>query len=148
MPAVPSKSMNRITVESRRDLLDFDDYKSQLSVGLSDAWILAHRHVQKAQQQQKKYHDRRAKDPGFRIGDRVFVYMPALKQGKAHKFAKPFRGPYRIVTLFPNGAEVQLIDKPQLETIRVSLNCVRRCPKEIPPLNIPLHPCKQYGGNQ
>ena len=88
--------------------------------------------VQKAQQRQKHQHDRRAQDPGFRVGDRVFVYMPAKKSGKAHKFAKPFQGPYRIVSLFENGAEVRLVDKPSAGTIRVALNRVRRCPCDIP----------------
>ena len=57
--------------------------------------------------------------------------MPAAKRGKAHKFARPFCGPYRIVDLFNNGAEVQLIAKPQADNIRVAFNRIRRCPDEI-----------------
>lgn len=58
------------------------------------------------------------------MGDRAFVFMPAAKQGKNRKFARPFRGPYCIVTLYDNGAEVRPVDKPQAPTIRVALNYV------------------------
>lgn len=68
----------------------------------------------------------------FQQGDRVFVYMPVAKRGKAYKFTKLFSGPYRIVELFNNGAAVQLISRPHSGTVRVALNRIRRCPKEIP----------------
>ena len=53
-----------------------DTYKSEVSQGLSAAWKLAREQVQKAHWQ-KTQHDRHARDPGFRVGDRVFVLMPA-----------------------------------------------------------------------
>ena len=93
---------------------------------------MAQDNVRKAQQKQKRQHDRRAKEPKFRKGDRVFVYMPAAKRGKAHKFARPFSGPYRIIELFNNGAEVNLIAKPKTANIRVAFNRIRQCPSEIP----------------
>ena len=33
--------------------------------------------------------------------------------------------------LFPNGAELSLVDKPNGSTIRFTLNRLRRCPKDI-----------------
>ena len=59
-----------------------DTYKSEVSQGLSAAWKLALEQVQKAQRRQKAQHDRHARDPGFRVGDRVFVLMPAKRRGK------------------------------------------------------------------
>ena len=129
-PCLPTEQT--LSPPPSRQVLDLDDYKSELTTGLAEAWELAQANVRKAQQRQKKQHDRRARGPEFHIGDRVFVYMPAAKRGKAYKFAKPFSGPYRIVSLYNNGAEVQLIAKPRSETIRVALNRIRRCPKEIP----------------
>ena len=41
--------------------------------------------------------DCRTRLPRFKVGDRVFIYMPAAKACKAYKFARPFYGPYRIV---------------------------------------------------
>ena len=71
--------------------------------------MLAQEYVHNAQKKHKTRHDRHAKDLGFREGDRVYVHMPADCPGKAYKFARPFKGPYRIVRLFANGAEVKLV---------------------------------------
>ena len=106
-PQLPTEEA--LSPRQSRDLVNLDDYKSQLSIGLSSAWSLAQTQVRKAQQRQKHFHDRHARDPKFVLGERVFVYMPSAKQGKAHKFARPFRGPYRILQLYDNGAEVKLM---------------------------------------
>ena len=70
--------------------------------------------------------------PAFAEGDRVFVFKPAAKSGKAYKFARPFHGPYRIVKLYDNGADVRPVDRSQEAPIRVPLNRLRECPEEIP----------------
>ena len=93
--------------------------------------------VEKAQRKQKWQHDRHAWDPRFNVGDRVFVYMPVEFLEKAYKFARPFKGPYRILTMFDSGAEVKLIEKLQADAIRVALNHVQRCPCEISSSNRP-----------
>ena len=56
---------------------------------------MAQTYVLKAQCSQKKHHDHHAIKTQFRAGDRVFVFMPAEKGGKAYKFAKHFKEPYR-----------------------------------------------------
>ncbi len=58
--------------------------------------------------------------PTFAEGDRVFVYMPVARSGKAYKQSRPFHGPYRIVKLFENGAAVRPVDKPCGDPIRVA----------------------------
>ena len=68
----------------------------------------------------------------LRKGDRVYLHVPSAKQGKAHKFARPFRGPYQIISLYDNGADKRPVNKAHQDTIRVSLNRLRKCPKEIP----------------
>ena len=129
-PRLPTEEA--LSPPQTRQVLDIDDYRSELTTGFSEAWKLAQENVRKAQQKQKRHHDRRAKEPKLRKGDRVFVYMPAAKCGKAHKFARPFSGPYCVIELFNNGAEVNLIAKPKTANIRVPFNCIRRCPNEIP----------------
>ena len=57
--------------------------------------------------------------------------MPAAKSNKAYKFAKPFQGPYRVVWLYENGAELQLVDHPRASPIRVAMNRLRLCPTEL-----------------
>ena len=111
--------------EDRR-LIDARDYKEEMSHRFAVAWELARTQVKKAQERQKFYHDKLAKQP-----DRVFVYHPAVKRGKAYKFSRSFVGPYRVLTLYRNGAEVKLVAKPTTQSIRVALNRVRLCPNEI-----------------
>ena len=59
----------------------------------------------------------------------MFVFMPSLKSGPAHKLALPYKGPYRIIRLYENGADVQLIDCPRAQPIRVALNRLRHYPQ-------------------
>ena len=96
-----------------RQQLDVDDYKSQVASQLAGTWEIARTNIEKAQKRQKAQHDRHSRTPQFRVGDRVFLFMPAAKTGKAYKFARPYRGPYWILHLHPNGADLSLVDKPQ-----------------------------------
>ena len=114
-----------------REDVDLDDYKAEVTSCLSDAWELARQHVKKAQKAQKRYYDRNTKDPGYRVGDRVFVFMPAAKQGKDHKFARPYHGPFRVLRVEKNNLSVVPVDKPQKTPIFVATDRVRRCPEEI-----------------
>ena len=68
-------------------------------------------------------HDKHTKNADF--------CMPATKTGPLRKLARPFKGPYRVVVLHPNGADLHLIEKPRSEPIRVALNRLRRCPTEV-----------------
>ena len=95
------------------------------------SWQLAQAEISRAQGRQKKFHDREAKQPVLQVGDRVFVYSPSKKQGKAYKLARPFMGPYRVLKLYTNGADLRLIAKPAAASIRVALNRIRICTKEI-----------------
>ena len=115
-----------------RHSFDLGDYKSELVTSMTDAWELARKNIRHAQQKQKRHHDKKATDPKFTVGDRVFVYMPAAKLGKAYKFARPYEGPYRVTALYDNGADVSLIDDPSSPSLRVALDRLRRCPAQIP----------------
>ncbi len=53
------------------------------------------------------------------------ILMPGEVKGKAWKLARPFHGPYRILSLTPNNAEVVLVDRPKDSSIFVSLDRVR-----------------------
>ena len=99
--------------------------------GMSTAWDRAQKSLLKAQKQQKKQHDKAAKNSDFLVGDRVFVCMPAMKTGPLRKLSRPYKGPYRVISTYPNGVKVHPINQPRAEAIRVALNRVRRCPEEI-----------------
>ena len=111
--------------------VDLSNYKTEVSLNFSESWKLAQERIKKAQRNQKKQHDKSAKNFKFFEEDAVFLFDPSLKTGKAYKFAKPFRGPYKIVNLVRGGAEIQLVAKPKSKLICVTFNRLRHCPKEI-----------------
>ena len=115
----------------QRDSVQLDDYKSRMVRAMSETWELARQSIKKAQGKQKIHHDKTARNAEFKVGDRVFAFMPAMKTGPAYKLARPYKGPYRVMQLYPNGAELLLIDKPRSPPIRVALNRVRRCPEPV-----------------
>ena len=92
---------------------------------------MARNQLKKAQKCQKRNYDWKSEDISLRVGDCVFLFITSMKQGKAHKFARPFRGPYRVVILYENGAHIRPLDRPEQSTTRVSLNRLRKCPDEI-----------------
>ena len=120
-----------LEIDPTRYPFNIKDYKTEFMTSMSEAWELAKSSVRKAQQRQKKFHDRKAKDPKFAVGHRVFVYMPAAKSSKAHKFARSFQGPYRITAMYSNGADVRWVDRPSCPSIRVALDRLRHCPSQL-----------------
>ena len=85
--------------------------------------------IKSAQKHQKTVYDCHAKTVDYRIGDRVMVHMPHEATGKAANLARPFFGPYRIVSITSTNAEVRLVDK---HTIFVSQSRIRPCYSELP----------------
>ena len=57
--------------------VDADDYVTEITKRMSQAWSSAGDAIKKAQVQQKQHHDARARSATFVEGERVFVYMPA-----------------------------------------------------------------------
>ena len=121
-PRLPTDEVLKTPVDRRN--IDLRDYKEEMTHRFSTAWQLAQAEISKAQGWQKKLHDKGAKQPILQVGDRVFVYNPSKKQGKAYKLARSFMGPYRILKLYANGADLRLIAKPAAASIRVSLNWI------------------------
>ena len=58
------------------------------------------------------------------------VHMPQSVSGIVWKLARPFYGPYRVLSLTSTNAEVKLIDKLDSEC-NVALNRVRLCYPEL-----------------
>ena len=84
-PVLPTEEA--LSQPVKRCYLKYDDYRSQIVRNLSEAWARARQNIQKAQRQQKKQHDQKTRMPMFSVGDRVFVYMPAARSGKAYKLS-------------------------------------------------------------
>ena len=131
-----------------RDLIALDDYKSLVVVRMTEAWQLAKDKIKTAQKRLKNQYDKCARPARFKPGDRVFVYMPAARSGKAYKLARPHHGPYCVVTCSDNTVEVRPVDQSKANSIHVALDCVRVCSEEIPDVFCACglwHLCKQCG---
>lgn len=53
--------------------------------------------------------------------------FPRKESGRDYKFTRPFQGHYHAKEVFNNGVQV----KTRCKLLRVSLNRVRKCPKEL-----------------
>jgi len=129
-PTLPT--LDALLRERTPYMVDLDDYKTELTTGMASAWKLAQENIATAQQRQKATYDRKAKEPTLTVGQRVMVHMPNEVQGTTWKFARPFHGPFRVVSLTPTNAEVRLIDEPRSDSMFVSLSRVRPCYEELP----------------
>ena len=67
--------------------------------GLSEAWDLARKEIQKSQKKQKYQYDHHAKQRNFLAGDRVMVYMPYEQIGKNQKLSRPYT--LDLIRLYP-----------------------------------------------
>ena len=129
-PALPT--LDALSRKRTPYMVDLDDYKTELTTGLASAWKIAGENIAVAQTRQKANFDRTTKEPKVTIGQRVLVHMPAELHGKTWKFAHPFHGPFRVLSLTPTNAEVRLIDEPRSDSMFVSLSRVRPSYEELP----------------
>ena len=51
--------------------------------------------------------------------------MQSTVTGKAWKLARPYYGPYRVVSVTPTNVKARLVNDPDAETIFVAVNRVR-----------------------
>ena len=99
---------------------------------MAGAWESARGAITKAQKKQKAFYDKKTRPPNFAVGERVFLFKPAEKTGQNRKFARPYHGPFRVCELGTNTAKICRVDRPQDDSILVTLARLRRCPEEIP----------------
>ena len=112
--------------------VDLEDYRTELTTGLSEAWTTAQQQVKAAQAKQKYQYDKRSKESKYQPGDRVMVLMPQEQTGKNRKLALPYHGPYRVLEALPCGLKLRPVDQPTAQPILVNLDRVTRCSPELP----------------
>ena len=105
-------------------VVSVDDYKTELTIGLTESWKQARNNIKKAQTRQKSYYDRKAKEIDFQPGGHVMVYMPHEDQGKNRKLALPYHGPFRIIEVCPNCLVVRPVDRPDDPAIKINMDRV------------------------
>ncbi len=100
--------------------VDTVDYKSELAMGLADAWETTRVQIRKALKWQKSCYDRHTRKKDFVVGDRVMVFMPHKRSGKNRKLARPHFGPYYVIEVHLNGVTVRPVDRTIEQSIRVN----------------------------
>ena len=70
-------------------------------------------------------------DPRILWRGSVFLLKLNKRTSKRSKLTRPFHGPYRIVSMDTNTAQVHRVDKPQEDTILVAVDRLRRFPDEL-----------------
>jgi len=117
----------RLGTTNEAPLVDIEDYRTEFLVSLAKAQKLALENIQKTQSKQKEFYNQVSENPKYRIGDRVMTYMPGDVTGKDWKLARPYHGPYHIISLTPTNVEI-----PSDPTLFVTISRLRRCCPEIP----------------
>ena len=128
-PRLPTEAV--LSPPTTRSLMALREYRAGLHSRMSNAWELARGMVKKAQSRQKQQYDRRCRPPNFAEGDKVFLLKPAEQTGELQKLARPYHGPYRIITMDTNTASIRRVDRPEDSPVLVALNCLRRCLDEV-----------------
>jgi len=76
--------------------------------------------------EQKRAYDKDKWEAQLKPGGCVMVYaLPSESQGPEHKVARPFHGPYVVISVTPTNPKVYLVPKPSDLTIFVILSRVR-----------------------
>ncbi|RZF42399.1 hypothetical protein LSTR_LSTR004207 [Laodelphax striatellus] len=52
---------------------------------------------EKTRKTQKKQYDKKSKTSEYRVGQKVYLYVPTIRRKRVKKLSKLWRGPYRIV---------------------------------------------------
>ena len=72
--------------------------------------LQTHDKLSTCQERQKETHDRDSRGAEFKVGDRVWLYVPARKPGKTKKLSPLWRGPYTVLDkTSPVNYSIQLI---------------------------------------
>lgn len=94
----------------------------------------AREHFYRATDRVHRNFNKRAAPTPIRLGDKVYLYDPALKVGLSAKLAKKWTGPYRVIEL----EEVNAVIKEVYgrKTQKVHVNRLKRCYSEADPIPI------------
>uniref|UniRef100_A0A146M1A3 RNA-directed DNA polymerase n=2 Tax=Lygus hesperus TaxID=30085 RepID=A0A146M1A3_LYGHE len=79
------------------DVEPYVNHVEQLRTTLEALWQKLAAAQRVAVSKQRAGYDKKATETTYRVGDRVYLYNPAVKRGRVRKFTKPWQGPYRVV---------------------------------------------------
>ena len=77
--------------------VSYPQYVQELHRQLKDAFAFTRERLATRHRQQKAAYDQNSRAMEFKVGDRVWLYVPAVKPGKTKKLSTLWRGPYTVI---------------------------------------------------
>ena len=99
---------------------------------LGDSYATVRQNLSQAHSRRKHLHDHSVNTTELHCGDRVWLYVPAVKQGRSRKLSSLWRGPYTVVDkTSPVNYRIQLIGTSR--SLVVHHNRLKLCYGELEP---------------
>ena len=121
--------LSALTVPSTPYMVDLQDYLTELTTSLSDAWLATQEHVPRTQAKQKQQYDKHTRESPVKVGERVMVHKFGSVKGKARKLVRPFHGLYRVLPVTPTNAMLKYENQEQMLYLSLSAECVHATQK-------------------
>jgi len=114
------------------DIQDVDQVKrlENLKSSLKKAYEEDRLHNQKAHHKNKAYYDKKAKERKFDVNDKVYLFCPARKPGRCHKFRSFWQGPFIVVQKL-SGLNYKIVNKQGKEFV-VHINRLKKSYDQTP----------------
>ena len=87
-----------------------DDYVTKMSERLRFAYSKIRQELQNSREKQQKEYNKRAQQNKYKVSDMVLLEKRVVDKHEAHKFAKTFSGPWRIILVYPGTNTVDIAD--------------------------------------
>ena len=110
------------------------EYVEALRARLRQIHNVARKHMTQAMRSQKRHYDRNAKDIRYKVGDVVWLHCPARRKGRSPKLARPWKGPYLILTKLSDvNYRIQMSPKSRMEVVHADRlkSCIGKAPKDL-----------------
>jgi len=99
---LPNEGDLKAKISSHMQDVDQVQKLDNLKSSLLKAYKEVRLNNRKAHQKNKAYYDKKAKERKFEVHDKVYLFCPARKPGRCHKFRSFWQGPFIAVQKLPD----------------------------------------------
>eukprot|EP00731_Ephydatia_muelleri_P035641 Em0144g11a len=93
-------------------------YIKEVKTTLKMAYDVIRENLDVAQKKRKERRDKHCAEVNFKVGDRVWLFNPAVKVGETRKLSSQWRGPYTVIDrVSPVNYKIQLIGTTKTQTV-------------------------------
>eukprot|EP00731_Ephydatia_muelleri_P024409 Em0016g680a len=93
-------------------------YIKEVKTTLKMAYDVIRENLDVAQKKRKERRDKHCAEVNFMVGDRVWLFNPAVKVGETRKLSSQWRGPYTVIDrVSPMNYKIQLIETTKTQTV-------------------------------